>query len=148
MPYEYLSAAPALSIKTSEEVASGCNGHQVTATAKAKRALRLLFQSVPYCYSPPPKGKKGLTEYFVTKPWQKSINKGVCQRQNHFVGNLLQVQVWGLEKAGGRRVCKKEVRVPLTRIWWPNHRCPDQDLPKPLFRRKRKRRHQKYIVVS
>lgn len=40
------------------------------------------------------------------------------------MGSLLKLQVWGKEKGGGRDVCRKEVRVPQTKIWWPNPRCP------------------------
>ena len=35
------------------------------------------------------KGGKMVDNYFATSPWQKSINKKACQRQNHYMGYLL-----------------------------------------------------------
>jgi len=45
---------------------------------------------LPYCYSSATKGGNMVDKFFVTKPWQKSINKRACHhRQNHFMDNLL-----------------------------------------------------------
>lgn len=42
-----------------------------------------------YCYSSATKGGNAVDKFSVTKPWQKSINKRACHRQNHVMGNLL-----------------------------------------------------------
>lgn len=43
----------------------------------AERALSLLLQSSPYCYSPASDNRETYEQFFVTKLWQESINKFV-----------------------------------------------------------------------
>lgn len=59
----------------------------------------------------------GVSGFFVAKPWQKSINKKSLSKAESFYGQSLWLRMWGWGKVGGRCVHKKEVRVPLTRVW-------------------------------
>lgn len=63
----------------------------------------------PHYTSATKRGKGG--QVLCTRALPKIINKRACQRQNHFMGNLLQLQMFGWEKEQGDGSCQ------LVRAW-------------------------------
>lgn len=90
----------------------------------------------------PPKEGKWWTSPLQPRLAKVNKQESLSKAEPFYGQSPLAANFW-LGKERASHACKKEVRVLLSRIWWPNPRCPAWCQRMPLFRRKRKRRHQK-----
>lgn len=84
-----------------------------------------------------------MNKFFVTQLWQKSINKFFKGRT--ILWGVTLVTTLGLEKVGGRHVCKKEARFLLTGSGAPT---PDAQLIIWTKREKKKTPDQESVLRS